>query len=83
MGVTGLSRASHGCVKGESWVCQGGVMGMSRRCHGHVMGVSRECQGSVKWVPLVPNFDYDFQISFDNSCTNNFSLNDYESEYNN
>ena len=35
------------------------------------------------WDPLVPNFHYDFHISFNNSCTNNFSLNEYESEYNN
>ena len=35
------------------------------------------------WDPLVPNFHYDFNISFNNICTNNFSQNEYESEYNN
>ena len=35
------------------------------------------------WDPLVPNFRYDFHISFNNSCTNNSTLNEYESEYNN
>ena len=33
------------------------------------------------WDPLVPNFHYDFHISFDNSCTNKSTLNEYESEY--
>ena len=35
------------------------------------------------WDPLVPTFHYDFHISVNNSCTTNFSLNEYESEYNN
>ena len=34
------------------------------------------------WDPLVPNFYHDFHISFNNSCTNNPTLNEYESEYN-
>ena len=35
------------------------------------------------WDPLVPNSHYDFHISFTNSCTNNSTLNEFESEYNN
>ena len=35
------------------------------------------------WDPFVPNFHYNFHISFNNSCTTHFSLNEYESEYNN
>ena len=32
------------------------------------------------WDPLVPNFPYDFHISFNISCINNSTLNEYESE---
>ena len=35
------------------------------------------------WDPLVPNFRYDFHNFLNNSCTNNSTLNEYESEYNN
>ena len=35
------------------------------------------------WDPLAPNFHYDFHISFNISCSNNSTLNEYESEYNN
>ena len=30
--------------------------------------------------PLGPDFQYDFHISFSNSCSNNSTLNEYESE---
>ena len=33
------------------------------------------------WDPLGPNFHYDFNISFNNSCSNLCTLNEYESEY--
>ena len=36
------------------------------------------------WDPFVPNFQYDFHICFNNSCSNHSTLNEYESEhYNN
>ena len=35
------------------------------------------------WDPLGPNFRYDFDISFNNSCSDNSTLNEYESGYNN
>ena len=35
------------------------------------------------WDPLVPNFRYDFHISFNNSCSFHSTFNEYESEYNN
>ena len=35
------------------------------------------------WDPLGPNFHYDIHISFNNSCSNKSTLNEYESEYNN
>ena len=35
------------------------------------------------WGPLRPNFHYDIHISFNNTCSNNSTLNEYESEYNN
>ena len=35
------------------------------------------------WDPLVPNFNYNFHISFNNSRSNHSRLNEYESEYNN
>ena len=33
--------------------------------------------------PLGTNFHYDFHISFNNSCSNHSTLNEYESKYNN
>ena len=33
------------------------------------------------WDPLVPNFLYDSHISFNNSCSNLCTQNEYESEY--
>ena len=35
------------------------------------------------WDPLVPNLYYDYHISFKISCSNNSTVNEYESEYNN
>ena len=35
------------------------------------------------WDPLVPNCYHDFHIFFNNPCTNDSTLNEYESEYNN
>ena len=35
------------------------------------------------WDQLGTNFHYDFHISFNNSCSNHFTLNEYQSEYNN
>ena len=32
------------------------------------------------WDPLVPDFQYDFRISFNYSCSIHFTLNEYESE---
>ena len=34
------------------------------------------------WDPLVPDFHYNFHISFNNSCSNISALKEYESEYN-
>ena len=35
------------------------------------------------WDPLVPNFHYDFYISFNNLCSNHSTLNEYILEYDN
>ena len=32
------------------------------------------------WDPLVPDFQYDFHIIFNNSCSIHSPLNEYESE---
>ena len=46
MGVTGVSRACHICVKERSRGCQGGVIGVSWRCQEDVKG----CQGGVTGI---------------------------------